>query len=391
MQLTKIQRYGGYNMKIAITGTHSTGKTTLAKNIADTFGIPYIRGDKAVSICRKHFPNKPINQLSVEEQWKLQRLMFESFDEVFNQEGDCVTDGFHLTCLPYGINYTNGKIAHISGYSEFAQTVIERSKCFDAIFYLPPEIALVNDNFRPQNQALRMDIDKMLFSLLQDFNYCTLSGTIKARTRKAGQIIGIADPIWEKYIVIEGLPRSGKTSQIRLLEEKARILGKRLHVCERNNNEYMRMFKARRQTNLYDHSREMIRLHAEALKSDFKANNVEERLADGQIVVSDRQKFTTLTLFGALGVSRHLLYEAVYDLPDPGRTIYLDVNPAISVMRSIETAPNKPLKADLVLQEKVRALYLAYARDHKFEMIAPNQTLEEVSRIIEQKILGERL
>lgn len=376
-------------MKIAITGTHSTGKTTLAKSISDAFGIPYIRGDKAIQICQRSFPNQLINELSVENQWELQKLMFQSFNEAFKQDGDCVTDGFHLTCLPYGIKYTNGKITQMRGYSEFVQKVIERSKQFDIVLYLPPEIALENDNFRPQDQALRIGIDKDIFSLLQDFNYCTICGTNKARTRKAGQEIGIADPMWENYVVFEGLPRSGKSTQILFLQEKAKQIGKILYVCERNNNEYMKSFKERRQYNWYDSSKEMLKLHAEAIKSDFHSNNIEERLADGQIVVSDRQKFTTMTLFGALGVSRHLLYEAVYDLPDPGRTIYLDVNPTISVIRSIQTETNKPIKIDLDLQEKVRDLYLGYAKDHRFEIIEANQSPEEVSMVLEKKIWGK--
>ena len=67
------------------------------------------------------------------------------------------------------------------------------------------------------------------------------------------------------------------------------------------------------------------------------------------------------------------LRHAVKMIPDPGRTIYLDVNPAISVMRSIQTEPNKPLKVSLDFQEKVRNLYLRYAKDHRFEIIGANQ------------------
>lgn len=375
-------------MKIAITGTHSTGKTTLAKSISNSFNIPHLRGDKAIDICNNHFPNKQINELSVNEQWKLQQLMFQNFDEALKSNENCVTDGFHLTCLPYGIKYTNGKITEMNGYSEFVQKVIEQSQKFDKILYLPPEISLENDNFRPQDQALRMDIDKSLYSLLQDFDYCAISGTNKARTRKAGQEIGITDPIWKNYIVIEGLPRSGKSTQIKLLQEKAEKMGKKLFVCERNNNKYMKAFKEMRHNNWYDNSKEMLKLHSEAIKTDYNSNNIEERLLDGQIVVSDRQKFTTMTLFGALGVSRHLLYEAVYDLPDPGRTIYLDVNPSISVIRSIQTEPDKPLKIDLDFQEKTRNLYIKYSRDHRFEIIEANKSVKEVSIILEEKILS---
>src|SRR3989338_8681603 len=140
-------------MKIAITGTHCTGKTTLAESISRQFNIPYIRGDKAIQICNTHFPNTPINNLSVENAWKLQKLMFESFDEALHHEGDCVTDGFHLTCIPYGLKYTDGRITTMNGYSQFVQDILDRCKKFEIIFYLPPEIPLENNYFRPQDQA----------------------------------------------------------------------------------------------------------------------------------------------------------------------------------------------------------------------------------------------
>ena len=376
-------------MKIAITGTHSTGKTTLAESISSSYGIPYIRGDKAIQICESKFPNTPINKLNTKEQWELQQLMFQSFNEALDMNGDCVTDGFHLTCIPYGIKYTNGEITQMPGYGSFVQRVLEQSHKFDAVFYLPPEIALENDNFRPLDQALRMDIDNSMYALLHDYDFRTLSGTVNARTQKAGEEIGKRDSMWDRYIVFEGLPRSGKTTQIRRLKERSESKGVDLYVTERNNNEYMEEFKHRKSFNPYDSSREMLRLHSEALKYDFEINNITERLADGQIVVSDRQKFTTMTLFGALGVPRHQVYEAVYDLPDPGKTIYLDTNPVISVARAIQTEPGKVLKSDLKLQGKVRNLYKEYAKSHRFHVIPANQGEDVVANQISEIIFGK--
>ncbi len=377
-------------MKISITGTHSTGKTTLAESISNKYKIPYVRGDKSIQICESQFPNKSINKLTTKEQWRVQQLIFKSFDEVFKDSKDCVTDGFHLTCIPYGIKYTNGKITQMPGYGNFIQKVLEHSKKFDRVLYLPPEIRLVDNNFRPLDQKLRIDIDKQIYSLLRDFDFRTLSGTVEARTRKAGEEIGIRDSIWDNYIVFEGLPRSGKTTQIRRLKDRADSEGIDLFITKRNNNNYMREFEQRKKINPYDHSKEMVKLHSEAIKYDFRINNIEERLVDGQIVVSNRQKFTTLTLFGALGVPRHELYEAVYDLPDPGKTIYLDANPVICVARSIQTEPRKILKYNLKLQEKVRSLYKEYARTHRFQIIPANLNEQDVGNKIYKIVVGNK-
>lgn len=97
--------------------------------------------------------------------------MFDSFDDALNYTGDCVIDWFHLTSLPYGLAYTSGDISRMAGYSEFVQKVLDRSKQFDKIFYLPSEILLENDLFRPSDLNLRLTIDDHLFTLLQEFDY----------------------------------------------------------------------------------------------------------------------------------------------------------------------------------------------------------------------------
>jgi nicotinamide riboside kinase len=178
-------------MKIAITGTHSSGKTSLAKEISSAGGISYVQGDKASEIFLAHFPDKRLDELSVEDHWRLQNMMFENFNQALELKDDCVTDGLHLTCIPYGNYFSNDKIQLISGYKEFEESVMVQSNKFDLIFYLPPEIELELGGIRPSNNQLRLDIDKQIKKLLKNFKYKTLTGSVRERLESARKEINM--------------------------------------------------------------------------------------------------------------------------------------------------------------------------------------------------------
>ena len=376
-------------MKIAITGTHSTGKTTIAQEAAEALGIPYVRGDKAVDICGQLFPDKPIDKLTVEDQWELQQAMFKSFDEAFEIEGSCVTDGFHLTCIPYGLNYTNLQIQRMPGYSEFVTDVFDKAAQFDKIFYLPPEIGFEDDCFRPLCQKLRMDIDEMVVDLLSGFEYKARTGNIEERVARILSHTGDKKGLFDNYVALEGLPRSGKTTQGKILKERYGDDGP-IYFCERNASKYMKEFKKIRKENWYERSKELIELNVQALLYDMESNNVIDRLQEGQIVVSDRQKFTVHSMFGALGVPQNELYRATYQVPTPGRVMYMNIHPQLSVNRSKTTNQISELKSNIEFQHQVQEIYTNLGNMFGFEIIDGYQDIKIVHEDLIQRLGVEK-
>ena len=358
-------------MRIAITGTHSSGKTTLAQKIAENYSLEYVRGDKAVDIMHSVFPGKSIDSLSVKEQWRLQQEMFESFDEALNVENS-VTDGFHLTCIPYGDAFTDKQIRSIDGYNSFYQNVLARSKQFDAIVYVPPEIALEDDGFRPVDIALQRDIDTQIYSLLESFDFLTVNGPVDQRVRTVGDHLGLSNSMFQNFVALEGLPRAGKSTQTRLLSKQ-----KNIHVVERTDNMYIREFNRWKQSDPYTCSDMQASLLSKAITEDIKQNAVLERLSNGQVVISDRHKYSVLSLFEALGVSRQELCSSTYDVLEPGRVLYLDISAQESVQRSRRTDLSV-LKNDVELQENVRASYMRMACEKDFTFIDATKPVEEV-------------
>jgi len=373
--------------KIAVIGTHSAGKTTLAEGISDRFGIPYQRGDKTQDIFKKLNFNKGVDELTKDEQWTLQQEILRSLDDLQTLDASYVTDGSSLTCIPYGLLYSNFGIRNQDGFEEFIRKARDSARQTDLFVYLPPEIALEDDGFRPEDNEVRMDIDNFVYGLLKEGKYPfrTVTGTVEQRLEQVGKIIGATtDTSMDRYIAFEGMPRAGKSTQLDILDG-TEIKGHRVHRMRRFNSPAMKNFKAIRKERPYDNSDETIELACEALQFDFDANEVPDRLEAGEIVISDRHKYSYLTLFGSLGVPSHKIYGKTYNVPTPGKIFLFDMNPNITVKRAIETGESS-LKRDITFQRGIRNRYHELSREYGFERIDATQSIDEITQELIEKI-----
>lgn len=60
---------------------------------------------------------------------------------------------------------------------------------YDFIIYLPPELPLVNDGFRPLSPAFRSKIDSSLLEILKDYKFYTVRGDLRERVEQIKNIV----------------------------------------------------------------------------------------------------------------------------------------------------------------------------------------------------------
>lgn len=179
------------NLKIAITGAHSTGKTTLARLCCKILGFMYLRGDTVRKIMEERFPGKSFDALTKKEYWLRERLVLKSRLKTEFNNKTYITDGCTLNSVAYAEASLGKARNQIKNYANFTTRAINNAKKYDYIFYLPPEIPLKDDNFRPMSRVFREKIDKILRRLLKKRKHYTITGTPAERVKLIEKIINI--------------------------------------------------------------------------------------------------------------------------------------------------------------------------------------------------------
>ena len=368
--------------KIGIIGTHSTGKTTLAQAIADRHNIPFVRSDRAREIANVLTPSVRLDELSPETQWKLQQLFLRGAEEISERDQSFVTDCCALTCDPYAHALLKDFVVQCDGFDDFLTRARASTDKLSHLFYLPPEIDLFDDGFRPTSNALRLSLDRDLLACLEQQPFSVLTGTVERRMEQAGLIMGHiprSNSVWSNYIALEGLPSSGKSTQLRAHLEWFKQLGTQVYVCKRFGTPE----RAAKLTQLYtdpERNRDELRaIHIESFLEQYHRNEVLSRLEAGQIVIADRQKFSVIAMQRALGTDFATLYRDTAVLPTPGTILYFSCSPKISVRRSEQAQKANHLKRDLSFQARVKTAYDWLAEHHtEFNVINANRSPEEI-------------
>ncbi|MCS5696336.1 ATP/GTP-binding protein [Desulfofundulus thermocisternus] len=139
-------------MRVALTGTHGTGKTTLATELARKLGLPLIT-EQARRVARAMGIGH-VRQLVKDKAlaWRFQKAVLR---EQIRAENDCpdgfISDRSTLDCWAYWAAYGLGNDP------EYRDLCLSRP--YDLLVYVPPEIPCQADGFRDADESLRQLVD----------------------------------------------------------------------------------------------------------------------------------------------------------------------------------------------------------------------------------------
>jgi len=189
------------------------------------------------------------------------------------------------------------------------------------------------------------------------------------------------------FIVFEGIDGSGKSTHIRLLCSELRRQG--LDVLRTSEPSRGRIGRLIRE---YSKSRRG-RLPPEVEALLFAADRfehvrwiIEPALEKGCIVVSDRYVHSSLAYQGAEGASLDWLREINKFAPGPDLCILLDVSPDTGLGRIRRR--RRTIFEVYTYQQKVRALYLRFAKQGELVRVDADRPVDEVRQDISSLVQG---
>jgi nicotinamide riboside kinase len=142
-------------VRIAITGTHGTGKTTLATELAQKLGLPLIT-EQARRVARV-MGIVHARQL-VKDKALARRFQKAVLREQIRAENDCpdgfISDRSTLDCWAYWAAYGLGNDP------EYRDLCLSRP--YDLLVYVPLEIPCQADGFRDTDESLRQLVDRFI-------------------------------------------------------------------------------------------------------------------------------------------------------------------------------------------------------------------------------------
>jgi len=213
-------------MKIAISGTYSTGKTTLSVALGLLTGIPVTHARTMREILPAIFPNYSLAQCNPTQLVELGiRRFTERIQAEIMMNGSFISDGCALQEWIYGStrmitgfnpmekpeNVRKWIEAHPAEWRVFQQTIESFGKVvkdhvkssYDVMIHLPVEFPMVQEGHRPASETFRDASDKLLTNTYQELglNPIKVSGSMNKRlgmiveTLKLDPVMRIEDAI----------------------------------------------------------------------------------------------------------------------------------------------------------------------------------------------------
>jgi hypothetical protein len=202
-------------LKIAVSGTYSTGKTTTTEAISLLTGITRTHARTMREILPDAIPGKTLEQCNPAEllQLGIRRYTERAIREK-EIEGGFFSDGSSLHEWIYGVSRMSVGISPNDGalkqtimriarypFKKVFEEIIENfgsivkshaKDSYDEFIHLPIEFPLVEDGHRPVSEKFRALSDELLIATLNELNikYHIVSGSIEERLEKITDIYG---------------------------------------------------------------------------------------------------------------------------------------------------------------------------------------------------------
>jgi nicotinamide riboside kinase len=203
-------------IRLAVSGTYSTGKSTTTEALSVATGIPRTHALTARELIQGIAPGKQLEELSASELIALGlRRLEERIHHEALQQGSFVSDGsvihewiYGVARMQAGINPGAGValrtvkkvvgLPYQSFYKQYmnAYGIVVKArakKTYDAYIHLPVEFPLRSDGHRPVSESFRHLSDTLLIETLDelDIPYHIVGGSVAERIEKIVQIFDL--------------------------------------------------------------------------------------------------------------------------------------------------------------------------------------------------------
>jgi nicotinamide riboside kinase len=176
-------------IRISLTGSHSTGKTTLANLVAEYYA-PQLKVERISEVARELIGRRFKMSKDITE-YGIINYAYQYLYQERTKKGDLIiADRSIIDMMGYITVNKSPKVRCI--YNSLIDEImfINKSK-YDIYFYIPLEIPFVGDGIRPEDDKYREDVDQAILGLLQQYkiNYIKIIGGIQERKEKMIRII----------------------------------------------------------------------------------------------------------------------------------------------------------------------------------------------------------
>lgn len=203
-------------MKIAVSGTYSTGKTTTTLALSYLTGIPKTHAKTMREILPIAYPGKRLEICLPHELIELGiRRFLERCESECQYNNHFISDGcaiqewiYGTTRLKYGLNPNEHilkvkwqKLANYAGYEVFQKTMEAFGAVakqyikgnYDTVIHLPIEFAFTPDGHRPVKEKFRSESEKLLLHTYQEWDIkpIIVRGSLEQRLERIIELLNL--------------------------------------------------------------------------------------------------------------------------------------------------------------------------------------------------------